>query len=59
MTDVYARLGRVNPEDFPLEAAVMHWSHSVVHEKFFTSFWQAQQDASDLAMELEFQRVFV
>lgn len=52
MTDVYARLGRVNPEDFPLEAAVMHWSHSVVHEKFFTSFWQAQQDASDLAMEL-------
>ena len=30
MTEVYERLGRLNPEDFPLEAAVMHWSHSVV-----------------------------
>ena len=52
MTEVYERQGRLNPEDFPLEATVMHWSHSVVREKFFTSFWQAQQDASDLAMEL-------
>lgn len=51
MTLEYERLGLVTPAA-SLEAAVMHWSHSVVHEKNFVSFWQAQQDASDLAQEL-------
>lgn len=51
MTLEYERLGLVIPEA-TLEAAVMHWSHSVVGEKNFVSFWHAQQNASDLALEL-------
>ena len=54
MTPEYGRLGLEVPAA-SLEAAVMHWSHSVVWEKIFTSFWQAQQDASDLALELGVQ----
>ena len=54
MTPEYECLGPAQVTIAP-KAAVMHWSHSVVHEKNFTPFWQAQQEASDLALELGFQ----
>ena len=52
MTDEYERR---RPEAFragPCEAAVLHWSHSIVIDPGFVFGWHAQQEASDLSAEL-------